>query len=91
MDCAFRHCDLYPVRIVARDKVGSFKAFVERPRAAEKSSEVEDLVRRKFLSILSVKLGKQATIDAWNMIYAIENHSVNDLMKILGRESTEIC
>ncbi|SDJ99373.1 2-methylcitrate dehydratase PrpD, partial [Bradyrhizobium sp. Rc2d] len=84
MDRSFRECDLYPVRVIATDKFGaSSEAFVERPRAAEQSSQTQELVERKFFSIVSPKLGEKATTHAWNMIHEIEKHSVDELVRIL--------
>ena len=84
MDAAFRERDLYPVRVVLTDTLGtSSEAFTDTPRAARKDALIEELVKSKFFSILAPRLGKQATVDAWDMVRDIENHCADELVRLL--------
>lgn len=84
MDAAFRERDLYPVRVVLTDTSGaSSEAFADRPLASRKEAPIEELVKGKFSSILEPRLGKHATVNAWNMIRDIENHGTDELVRLL--------
>jgi len=84
MDQGFRERALYPVRVALTDTSGAIsEARLDTPRAASNDAPTEELVKNKFFSILEARLGKQPTVDAWNMIRNVENHDTDELVPLL--------